>query len=113
MPTHTFSLLSETANIFQDKGTQIAIQTIYRELDRARSFMKKQDDDETDNFEEDWTIIEEGEGLDIPHPYEVPQSPAGIRQDAYPTGGGSSVLGSMTFQGAGTQKRTSESSRKD
>jgi sterol 3beta-glucosyltransferase len=113
--TYTFRIVRFTTNTSQENGTQVAIQTIYRELDRARTFIKKptkQDDDQTDEFEDDWTMIEEGEEIDVPHPYEVPQSPAGIRQDAYPTGGGASVLGSMMFKGAGASKRTLESAQK-
>ncbi|KAF1940755.1 hypothetical protein EJ02DRAFT_406049 [Clathrospora elynae] len=98
--------------IRKENGTQVAIQTIYRELDRARSLIKKQtkhDDDHTDEFEEDWTIIEDGEEIDVSHPFEVQQPLAGIKQDASRTGGGSVVLGSMVLKGAGAQKRTSES----
>jgi sterol 3beta-glucosyltransferase len=93
----------------KENGTQVAIQTIYRELDRARTFIKKptkQEDEQTDEFEEDWTIVEDGEEIDVPHPYEVPSSPVGMGRNAHPTGGGSSVLGSMIFKGAGAQKRT-------
>ena len=90
----------------------MAIQTIYRELDRARSLIKKhakQDDDHTDEFEEDWTIVEDGEEIDVSHPFEVQQPVTGISQDASRLGGGSLVLGSMVLKGAGTQKRNSES----
>jgi sterol 3beta-glucosyltransferase len=106
---HTPDTDGNITNIRQENGTQVAIQTIYRELDRARAFIKKptkQDDEQTDEFEDDWTIIEEGEEIGIPHPFEVPSSPVGMGQGAYPTGGGSSVLGSILFKGVGAQKRT-------
>tara|TARA_R110002003_G_scaffold433_3_gene19716 strand:+ start:10554 stop:10868 length:315 start_codon:yes stop_codon:yes gene_type:complete len=95
----------------QDNGTQVAIQTIYRELDRARTLIKKhvkQDDDQTDEFEEDWTLVEEGEEIDVSaHPFEAEQPVRGIAQDASQTGGSSLALGSMVLKGA--QKRTSAS----
>ena len=103
--------------MFQDNGTQVAIQTIYRELDRARTLIKKhtkQDDDQTDEFEEDWTMIEEGEEMDAAaHAFEAQQPLAGISQDASRTGGGSLVLGSMVLRGAGAQKRPSEPVHED
>jgi sterol 3beta-glucosyltransferase len=99
----------------QDNGTQVAIQTIYRELDRARALIKKhakQDDDQTDEFEEDWTLVEEGEEIDTSaHPFEAQSPLVGISQDASRTGGGSLALGSMVLRGA--QKRTSESAYRD
>lgn len=95
----------------QDNGTQVAIQTIYRELDRARSLIKKhakQDDDQSEEFEEDWTIVEDGEEVDVSHPFEVQQPRAG---DATRTvSGGPVVLGSMVLRGA--QKRNSESANR-
>jgi sterol 3beta-glucosyltransferase len=99
----------------QDNGTQVAIQTIYRELDRARSLIKKhvkQDDDQTDEFEEDWTLIEEGEDVDVSaHPFEAQSPLTGISQDASRTGGGVLALGSMVMKGA--QKRNSMSAYRD
>jgi sterol 3beta-glucosyltransferase len=99
----------------QDNGTQVAIQTIYRELDRARSLIKKhvkQDDDQTDEFEEDWTLIEEGEDVDVSaHPFEAQSPLTGISQDASRTGGGALALGSMVMKGA--QKRNSMSAYRD
>lgn len=99
--------------MLQDNGTQVAIQTIYRELDRARTLINKhakQDDDHTDEFEDDWTMIEDGEEVDVA-PFEAQQAVTGMTQDASRTGGGSLVLGSMALRGA--QKRTSESTDKD
>ncbi|RMZ72997.1 Sterol 3-beta-glucosyltransferase [Pyrenophora seminiperda CCB06] len=93
--------------IRKDNGTQVAIQTIYRELDRARTLIKKQtkqDDDQTDEFEEDWTMIEEGEEMDAAaHAFEGQQTLAEISQNASRAGGGSLVL-----RGAGAAKRASE-----
>jgi sterol 3beta-glucosyltransferase len=103
------------ANAAQESGTQVAIQTIYRELDRARALIKKhakQDDDQTDEFEEDWTLVEEGEDVDTSaHPFEAQSPLVGISQDASRTGGGSLALGSMALRGA--QKRTSGSAHRD
>ncbi|KAF2027247.1 sterol 3-beta-glucosyltransferase [Setomelanomma holmii] len=101
--------------IRKDNGTQVAIQTIYRELDRARSLIKKhakQDDDQTDEFEEDWTLVGEGEEIDVSsHPFEAQQPVVGLTQDASRTGGGSLALGSMVLKDA--QKRHSESAYRD
>jgi sterol 3beta-glucosyltransferase len=62
------------------------VQTIYRELDRARALVKKhakQDDDQTDEFEEDWTLVEDGEEMDVSaHPLEAGSPSAGTSQDA-------------------------------
>ena len=94
--------------IRKDNGTQVAIQTIYRELDRARTLIKKQtkqDDDNSEEFEEDWTIIEEGEEMDGAHPFAMQQPLAGINQDASQMGAGSLVLGSMVLKGAVAKKQ--------
>lgn len=72
----------------------------------------KQDDDNTDEFEEDWDIIDEGEGIDVPHPYDIQQPVAGLGQDASRTGRGSLALGSVVLKGAGVQKGSMESARK-
>jgi sterol 3beta-glucosyltransferase len=97
----------------QDNGTQVAIQTIYRELDRARTLIKKQakqpgaagdDADQTDDGfggEDDWTLIEDDEEIDVPHPYEVREAVSGMGQDASRMGGSNLVLGSMVLKGAG------------
>lgn len=94
----------------------MAIQTIYRELDRARTLIKKQtkaDDDQTEEFEEDWTMVEEGLEMEGAHAFETQQPLAGMDQDASRTGGGSLALGGMMLKGIGSQKRTSESARRD
>ncbi|KAF1930243.1 glycosyltransferase family 1 protein [Didymella exigua CBS 183.55] len=99
--------------IRKDNGAQVAIQTIYRELDRARTLINKQaklEGDQTDEFEDDWTMVEEGEEVDVA-PFEAQQAVIGMTQDASRTGGGSLVLGSMVLRGA--QKRTSESAHRD
>jgi sterol 3beta-glucosyltransferase len=96
----------------QDNGAQVAIQTIYRELDRARTLINKhakRDDDHTDEFEEDWTMIEDEDEVDVA-PFEAQQAVTGMTQDASRTGGGPLVLGSMVMRG--TQKRHSESADK-
>ncbi|KAF3049515.1 Sterol 3-beta-glucosyltransferase [Didymella keratinophila] len=85
--------------IRKDNGAQVAIQTIYRELDRARTLINKQaklDGDQTDDFEDDWTMVEDGEEVDVA-PFEAQQAVAGMTQDASRTGGGSLVLGSMVL----------------
>jgi sterol 3beta-glucosyltransferase len=99
--------------LIQDNGAQVAIQTIYRELDRARTLINKhakRDDDHTDEFEDDWTMIGDDEEVDVA-PFEAQQAVTGMTQDASRTGGGSLVLGSMVLRGA--QKRTSESVDRD
>lgn len=87
----------------------MAIQTIYRELDRARSLIKKhakQDGDHTDEFDEDWTIVEDGEEIDISHPFEAQQPLTGINQDASRLGGSQLVLGSVVMKGVGAGTRS-------
>jgi sterol 3beta-glucosyltransferase len=91
----------------QENGAQLAVQTIYRELDRARSLIKKhpkQGGDGTDDFEEDWTLIEEDDEFDVSaYPFELQQPLTGMSQDA--SGDGSLALGSMILK----QRRDSES----
>ncbi|KAL5118466.1 Sterol 3-beta-glucosyltransferase [Pleosporales sp. CAS-2024a] len=90
--------------IRKENGPQVAIQTIYRELDRARAFVKKleqQDADQTDESEEDWTMVEEGDDVDGSD--EALEAHAALMdrdQDASRTGGGSLALGSMMVRGA-------------
>ncbi|KAF2000541.1 glycosyltransferase family 1 protein [Amniculicola lignicola CBS 123094] len=59
--------------IRKENGPQIAVQTIYREIDRARTLIKKREkrDEDSEEFEEDWTMIEEEEESDISHPFEL------------------------------------------
>lgn len=72
----------------------------------------KQDDVQTDEFEEDWTLVEEGEDIDVSaHPFEAHSPLTGISQDASRIGGGSVALGSMVLRGS--QKRSSESAYRD
>ncbi|USP79978.1 glycosyltransferase family 1 protein [Curvularia clavata] len=102
--------------IRKDNGTQVAIQTIYRELDRARTLIQKhtkQDDDNSEELEEDWTIVEESEEMDGARPFAMPQPLAGIKQDASQMGGGSLVLGSMVLKGTAAQKHAAEVARRD
>lgn len=97
----------------QENGTQLAIQTIYRELDRARSQIKKHakhDNDDTDEFEEDWTIVEDDEEAELPQMSEVQQPITGMSRastDASRTGSGALALGSMVLKA--NAKRNSES----
>ncbi|CAN9427988.1 unnamed protein product [Alternaria alternata] len=101
--------------IRKDNGTQTAIQTIYRELDRAKTLIKKQakqpgdEGDATDEeIEADWTLVEEGEEMDAVAKHMAEQATmGGIQQDASRTGGGSLVLGSMVLKGGGGMRRTS------
>lgn len=99
-------------NASQDNGAQVAIQTIYRELDRARTLINKhakQDDEHTDEFEDDWTMIEDGDDVHVA-PFEAQQAVAGMTRDTSRTRGGSLVLGSLAVRGA--QKRISESANR-
>jgi sterol 3beta-glucosyltransferase len=98
----------------QENGTQLAIQTIYRELDRARSQIKKHakhDNDDTDEFEDDWTIVEDDEEAELP--FEVQQPIAGMSRasiDASRAGSGALALGSMVLKASA--KRNSESTER-
>jgi len=111
-------IIIQIVNIFspQDNGTQVAIQTIYRELDRARTLIKThgkqpgyEDADATDDGfgdEDDWTLVnEEGEKAEVSHPYVVKEPVAGMEQDASRMGGGNLVLGSMVLKEAGKTSR--------
>lgn len=53
--------------IRKENGVQVAIQTIYRELDRAKSQVKKHEKhgDAHNDFEEDWTWIDDEEELEM------------------------------------------------
>jgi sterol 3beta-glucosyltransferase len=91
------------------------VQTIYRELDRARSLIKqhaKQEGVQTDDVDEDWTLVEEGEEVDTSAlPLEAQQALMGMHQDASRTGGGSLALGSMVLRGA--QQRDAEAAGRE
>ncbi|KAI4909740.1 Sterol 3-beta-glucosyltransferase [Alternaria conjuncta] len=102
--------------IRKDNGTQVAIQTIYRELDRARTLIKThgkqpgyEDADATDDGfgdEDDWTIVDDGgEKAEVAHPYVVKEAVAGMEQDAERMGGGSLGLGSMVREEVGKTSR--------
>jgi sterol 3beta-glucosyltransferase len=74
----------------------------------------RQDDDQTDECEEDWTLVDEGEDIDVSaHPLEAQSPLMGISQDASRTGGGSVALGSMVLRGVGAQKRNAEFTYRD
>lgn len=72
------------ADQFQENGTQVAVQTIYRELDRARSQIQKhtKHDSDADEFDEDWTMIEEEENIDTPRVFEMQGSLDFAQQEA-------------------------------
>ncbi|KAF2878122.1 sterol 3-beta-glucosyltransferase [Massariosphaeria phaeospora] len=107
--------------IRKDNGTQVAIQTIYREMDRARALVKQQHVKpgvgHADEFEEDWTLVEDDEEVDIAHPFEIQQPIAGMNRastDISRIGPSSLALGSMVLRGASTsKKRNSESASRD
>ncbi|KAJ4340032.1 Sterol 3-beta-glucosyltransferase [Ascochyta clinopodiicola] len=99
--------------IRKDNGAQVAIQTIYRELDRARTLINKhamQGDEHTDEFEDDWTMIEDGDKVDVA-PFEAQQAVTGMPQDASRTGGSMLALRSMARNGE--QMRILESADRD
>lgn len=86
----------------QDNGAQVAIQTIYRELDRARTLINrhaKQEDDHTDEFEDDWTMIEDGDDVNIARFEAQQEAAAGSSPDAAGEGEGSSGLGNTATGG--------------
>lgn len=91
----------------------MAIQTIYRELDRARTLIQKhaKRDDDSDEFEEDWTLIEDDAEADVPQPFEIQQPIAGM--SASRMGGGSVVLGSMALKGASAAPKAKEFTHRD
>ncbi|CAI6334963.1 unnamed protein product [Periconia digitata] len=98
--------------IRKDNGTQTAIQTIYRELDRARALVKKhsqQDDEFDEECEDDWTMIDDEGEVEFGQ-HEMPSPVAGMR--ASRGGGGSLALGSMVMKGMGAS-RTSESAHRE
>jgi sterol 3beta-glucosyltransferase len=72
----------------------------------------KQDGDQSDEFEEDWTMVDEDEEIDVSaYPFELQSPVVGVARDASRAGGGALALGSMVMKGA--QKRTSESAHRD
>lgn len=89
----------------------MAIQTIYRELDRARALIKKhaKRDDDTEDFEEDWTLVEDDEEVDITRPFEIREPVAGMSQaftGSPRMGGASLALGSIALKGANAPKES-------
>ncbi|KAF2661730.1 glycosyltransferase family 1 protein [Lophiostoma macrostomum CBS 122681] len=98
--------------IRKENGAQLAVETIYRELDRARALVKKhtKPDDDTDDFEDEWTMIEEDEQLELSKQFEITEPLAGMSRastDGSRLGAGSLALGSMAMKGAGASKRDS------
>ncbi|KAF2201677.1 UDP-glucose:sterol glycosyltransferase [Delitschia confertaspora ATCC 74209] len=96
--------------IRKDKGVQVAIQTIYRELDRAKSLVKKDTTPDGDSLsEEDWTLIDDNDEEDIviPPEYAIGDAIRGMNQlaiDPSHVGSSSMVLGSMALKGASSSK---------
>ncbi|KAF2195481.1 glycosyltransferase family 1 protein [Zopfia rhizophila CBS 207.26] len=98
--------------IRKDNGVQVAIQTMYRELDRAKSFVKKHAKlDELDEFDEDWTLVDDDDDeIDIPQQFQhlrIQQPLDGSNRASLDTsrmGTGSMALGSMVLKGANASK---------
>ncbi|KAF2012068.1 glycosyltransferase family 1 protein [Aaosphaeria arxii CBS 175.79] len=94
--------------IRRENGTHVAIQTIYRELDRARTLIKKHEKREGDSDEfDDWTLVEEAEDLEPPHPFEIQQPVAGMARastEGARLGSGSLALGSMVLKASSTPR---------
>lgn len=71
-------------------------------------------DDDTDEFEEDWTIVEDDEEMH-PDVYPLEAQMAAVMAmnqagtDRSNTGAGTLALGSMVLKGASTSRRISES----
>lgn len=84
----------------QDNGAQTAVQTIYRELDRARflaSRHAKQEEGHSDEGDDDWTMVDEEE-VDLSHgeaSFDRFEAISGMAKDASVTGPGTLALGSM------------------
>lgn len=61
-------------------------------------------DDDTDDFEEDWTLIDDDDEVEIPQSLGVGQATAGSSTDAPGIGGGSLAYASMVLKGGGVSK---------
>ncbi|KAJ4303770.1 Sterol 3-beta-glucosyltransferase [Kalmusia sp. IMI 367209] len=91
--------------IRRESGTQTAIQTIYRELDRARylaSTQAEREGDPIDDVDEDWTLVDDEGDLDISQgePSLEHQAINGMRlqgEDATQTGSGMLALGGIVM----------------
>jgi sterol 3beta-glucosyltransferase len=97
--------------IRKENGVQVAIQTIYRELDRARSLIKKETRVDGDSeFEEDWTFVDDDNDDEEPETapqYAVGQAITGMKQlsmDGTHPGSASLALGSIVLKGASSSK---------
>lgn len=83
----------------------MAIQTIYRELDRAKALVKKhaKRDEEPSDFDEDWTLVEDDAAADTSS-FEIQYQPsANVGEgltDASRGAGGSLAFPSMVVKGA-------------
>ncbi|KAF2739361.1 sterol 3-beta-glucosyltransferase [Polyplosphaeria fusca] len=107
--------------IRKENGTQVAIQTIYRELDRARSLIQQNTRRTNDSDDlEDWTMVsdrEEDEDVSqFSAPFTIQQAVSGMNRasvDASGMGRGSLALGSMVLKGASSSQRNSESAYRE
>lgn len=83
---------------------------MYRELDRARTQIPKHtkhDNNDTDEFDEDWTMIEEEENMDIPRAFALQEPLMGTQQastDTPETGKASLAVAGVVLQGASASK---------
>ncbi|OCK82777.1 glycosyltransferase family 1 protein [Lepidopterella palustris CBS 459.81] len=98
--------------IRKEHGVEVAIQTIYRELDRAKSLVKKREkrNDAANEFEEDWTFIDDEEELEMAPQVAGWQSLKHIQNAPLDGRAGSSALalGSMVLKGASTVQGDAE-----
>lgn len=85
----------------------MAIQTIYRELDRAKSLIKKETRTDGDSeFEDDWTFVDDDnddDEVDSVPQYAVGEAITGMKQlsmDGTQAGSSSLALGSIVLKGA-------------
>ena len=95
----------------QENGAQVAVQTIYRELERARTLVKKHakkdGDDETDDFDDEWTIIEDEEEVEFGNQAMLNEAAAGMTNPSLDrSGAGTLALGSMVLKGASAKRNS-------
>ncbi|KAF2273913.1 sterol 3-beta-glucosyltransferas-like protein [Westerdykella ornata] len=105
----------EGANVEQENGVQVAIQTIYRELDRAKALVVKHsrkpgdehndDEDDTVELDDGWMMVSDHPELDVAQADALKEAVAGMQQastEAPGPGGSSLAVGSMVLKGAAT-----------
>jgi sterol 3beta-glucosyltransferase len=95
--------------IRKENGTQVAIQTIYRELDRARSQVKKptkrESDNDTQDLEEDWTIVDDEADFDAASKsFQLQEPLMGMQQAPTDAGTGSLALASIALKAASAKR---------